>query len=315
MLVAEPQQLTEAARTILEEAGQVEVRACTTEELTEAFDRYDVIWIRLGHVIDAATIGSNPRCRLLAVPATGLDHVDLDACTRAGIRVVSLRGETVFLRDVRATAEHTVGLLLALVRHTVPAHASVLEGDWDRDRFRGRDLHGRRAGVVGVGRLGTLVAGYLSAFGMQVVGYDPRPDFPADVPADIERETSLVELLRRSDVVTLHVPLEPATHHLIGRDELAAMPPGSVLVNTSRGGLVDSQALTAALEAGAIAGAALDVVEGEPDIRDNPLWDYARHHSNLLLTPHLGGNTVESGAKTDVFLANLVRDVLDGTRP
>src|SRR5439155_13217606 len=134
------------------------------------------------------------------------------------VRVVSLRGETEFLRDVRATAELTLALALALLRRIPQAAASVLSGAWDRDRFRGRELFGKVAGIVGMGRLGTIVTGYLRALGMHVFGYDPGGDFPH---SGASRAQTLGELLARSDLVSLHVSYDASTHHLIGRDELA----------------------------------------------------------------------------------------------
>ncbi len=143
---------------------------------------------------------------------------------------------------------------------------------------------------------------------MNVIGYDPRPDFPRDAARQMG---TLDELLEAADVVSLHVSYSEQTRHLIGRHELAVMKPSAVLVNTSRGGIVDEAELLAALEDGRLAGAALDVVDGEPNVgRDHPLVAYARRHDNLLIVPHVGGNTAESFAKTEVFLAGKVVEAL-----
>jgi D-3-phosphoglycerate dehydrogenase / 2-oxoglutarate reductase len=306
VLIAEPEGFSPRAVALLRERAEVELRACTRDELAAAFATHDVVWFRLGHRIDAALLAGAGRCRVLATPVTGLDHIDLQACAARGIRVVSLRGEVEFLRTVRATAELTLGLLLALVRRIPAAHAHVLDGGWDRDRFRGRELHGRTAGLVGVGRLGTIVAGLLAALGMEVLGADPRPDFPDGVT-----RVSLEELLTRSDVVSVHASYGPSTRHLIGARELGLLRPGAVLVNTSRGGVVDEGALLAALVEGRLAGAALDVIDGEPDIgAQHPLVRYAQAHENLILVPHIGGNTLESFEKTEVFLAGRVLEAL-----
>ena len=241
--IVEPLEFSPAAVRILETAGEVELRACRREELRDVFADYDVVWMRLGHRIDEALLGPGPRCRILAAPVTGLDHIDLAACERRGIRVVSLRGEVDFLREVRGTAELTVGLAIALMRHIAPAAASVRQGNWNRDLFRGNELFGGTVGIVGMGRLGTLAAGYLRAFGMTVLGYDPRDDFPFEAA---ERVASLHELLRRANLVILLVRYDSSTRHMIGAREFAAMRPGAVLVNTSRGGVVDEEALLAA---------------------------------------------------------------------
>jgi D-3-phosphoglycerate dehydrogenase len=218
--------------------------------------------------------------------------------------VVSLKGEVEFLRSVRATAELTVALAFALMRRIPNAVQSVRSGEWDRDLFRGHELFGKTVGIVGLGRLGTLAAGYFKAFGMNVLGYDIRSDFPVKVA---DRVATLTELLQRSDVVTLHVAYDLSTRHLIGKPQIDTMPSHAVLINTSRGGVVDETALLSALQHGRIAGAALDVLDGEPDINKNhPLIEYATKHDNLLITPHVGGNTVESFIKTEMFLAEKV---------
>jgi D-3-phosphoglycerate dehydrogenase / 2-oxoglutarate reductase len=307
ILVAEPQDFSGEARRILEDVARVRLEQCTREQLGAAFGAYDAVWFRLAHRVDAALLGAHPRCRILATPVTGLDHIDLAACEARGVRVISLRGETEFLRDVRATAELAVTLVLALIRRIPQAAESVRRGEWRRDLFRGGELHGKTAGIVGVGRLGRIVADYLRAFGMRVIGVDPRPDFPRDV----ERADSLEALLPVCDVVSLHVSYDGSTRGLIGVRELNLMKTSAVLVNTSRGGVIDEAALLAALESGRLAGAALDVVEGEPDVRpEHPVLRAAARLENLLVVPHIGGNTRESFAKTEVFLARKVAEAL-----
>jgi D-3-phosphoglycerate dehydrogenase len=311
ILVAEPEGFSARAVEVLSQVGDVELRCVPADAVSDALRAYDVFWFRLGYQLRGPVLPERPRCRVLATPVTGLDHVDLDGCRARGIRVVSLRGETEFLRGVRATAELTVGLALALLRRIPVAFDAVRGGRWTRDPFRGRELFGKTAGIVGMGRLGTLVAGYLRAFGTDVVGYDPRPDFPA---AAARRAASLDELLAVSDLVSVHVTYGPSTVHLIGPAQLAAMKPGTILVNTSRGGVVDDAAVLEALRLGRLAGAALDVLDGEPAIgADHPLVAYARSHDNLLIVPHIGGNTWESFEKTEIFLAGRVVEALAET--
>ncbi len=308
IIIAEPERFSEQAVSRLREVGEVILRTVDRDGLRRAFQEFDVVWFRLAHRIDATMLGDKPRCRILATPVTGLDHIDLEACAARGIRVVSLKGETEFLREVRATAELTVGLMLALMRKIPQASRSVQDGVWDRDLFQGHELYSKTAGIIGVGRLGSIVAGYLRAFGMHVVGYDPRPDFPSDACA---RAQTLGEVLEQADVVSLHVSYGPATRHLIGATELAVMKPEAVLINTSRGGVVDEVALLSALESGRLAGAALDVLDGEPDIDGkHPVAAASRRLDNLLVVPHLGGNTVESFEKTERFLAERVVEAL-----
>jgi D-3-phosphoglycerate dehydrogenase len=308
ILIAEPLDFSPAALETLRTAGDVELRACGRRELAAAFGQYDVIWFRLAHRIDADLLGAKPHCRILATPVTGLDHIDLAACEKRGVRVMSLRGETEFLKNVRATAELTIGLTIGLMRNITAAHAAARRGEWDRDRFRGRELFGRTVGIVGMGRLGTLVAGYLRAFGTRVIGYDPRHDFPDEAAQRIDR---LDDLLAISDIVVLLVKYDESTRNLMGSHEFAAMKSGAVLINVARGGVVDERALLAALESGRLAGAALDVLSGEPAISaDHPIVAYSRKHDNVLLTPHIGGNTLESFEKTENFLAEKVAQAL-----
>jgi D-3-phosphoglycerate dehydrogenase / 2-oxoglutarate reductase len=308
VLIAEPRDFSPRARRILEEAADVRLEAVDGEGLARGMATYDVVWIRLARRITSDVLGSRPRCRILATATTGLDHIDLEACGRLGIRVVSLRGETEFLRSVRATAEHTLALTLALLRRVPAAHAAAIAGEWDRDRFRGGELFEKTVGIVGVGRLGSLIAGYFRALGAQVIGCDPRSDYPHEAATRI---ANLHELLARSDIVCLCVNYDASTHRLIGPAEFAAMKRTAMLVNTSRGGVIDEQALLEALQSGRLAGAALDVLDGEPAIDEShPIVRYAGLHDNVVLTPHLGGNTSESLDKTETFLAGRVVEAL-----
>lgn len=304
VLITEPEGFSPLAVERLRAVADVELSTVDRPGLVAALGAYDVVWLRLGHRLDADTLAHATRCRIIATPVTGLDHLDLEACAARGIRVVSLRGEVAFLRTVRATAEHTLALMLALLRRLPAAHGHVLEGGWDRDLFRGRELGDKVVGLVGVGRLGTLVAGYLRAFGCTVLGYDPRPDYPHDVA---ERVSSLPELMARVDIVSLHLTYDRSTRHLIDAAQLAYLRPHAVLINTARGGVLDDRALYDALVSHRLAGAALDVIDGEPEVgRDHPLVALARTTDRVLITPHLGGNTFESFEKTELFLAGRV---------
>lgn len=308
ILIAEPLDFAPRALELLRQAAEVVVQRTDGEQLAAAFGEYDVVWVRLANRITAEMLGNHPRTRVLAVPTTGLDHVDLEACRRLGIRVVSLRGEIDFLKNVRATAELTLTLALALLRHLPAAARSVVEGGWNRDLFRGSEVFEKNVGIVGVGRLGTITAGYFRALGATVLGYDPRPDFPHEAARRIDR---LPDLLRESDIVCVMVRYDESTRRLFGPAEFAAMKPGAVLVNTSRGGVVDERAMLASLESGRLAGAALDVLDGEPQItREHSVVAYARTHGNVLIVPHIGGNTLESLQKAETFLAGKVVDAL-----
>ncbi len=335
LLIAEPADFSLSALAYLQTVFTVEMQPIDPHDAAawqRAFLDYDAIWFRLSRHIDAQIIGDNPRCQILATPVTGLDHVDLATCAAKNIKVVALRGEVDFLKTIRATAEHTLALLFALLRHIVPAAVHVADGRWQRDLFRGVELAGLTVGLVGVGRLGALVAPMLKALHMTVLAYDPRVDFPEELIHDgtLQRVGSLEELCIQSDVISIHVNYSEQTHHLLNHDVFHAMRSamhsavnsavraaqeqtkqknGKWLINTSRGGVVDEAAMLAALSDGTLAGVALDVLQGEPHITDaHPVVAFAKAHPEIpmVITPHIGGNTYQSFAKTEQFLAERV---------
>jgi D-3-phosphoglycerate dehydrogenase len=296
VLIAESRGFSETALGVLRGAAEVTLADLDRPGLLRAVGQAEALWVRLRHKIDQEVLAAGPRLRVVATATTGLSHIDLEAAERRRVRVLSLAGETDFLRQVRATAEHTLGLLLALLRQTPAAVDHVRQGGWNRDLFRGREVAGKTVGIVGYGRLGRLVAQYLRAMGARVVWSDPY----------VEGEGLTLEaLLRAADVVSLHASLTPETRGFFGKPEFAAMRPGAWLVNTARGELVEEAALLEALESGRLAGAALDVLSGEDagGMGQHPLVQYARRNANLLITPHLGGCTAESMEKTERFLA------------
>lgn len=303
VLNAEPDRYSPRARAALQEVAEVVEEALDREALLRRVPDFDALIVRLAHRVDREVLAAGTRLRAVATATTGLDHVDLAAARERGVEVLSLRGEHEFLRSVSATAEHTWALLLALLRHIPAAHHAASRGEWDRDRFRGRELEGKRLGVLGLGRIGAKVADYGRAFGMEVRAYDR---YLEAWPDGVGCAESLDALLAWSDVLTVHVPLNEDTRGMLGARQLARMPKGSWLVNTSRGAVVSGQDLVDALRAGHLAGAAVDVVEGETEPggpAQDPLVRYAREHDALLVTPHVGGATAESMEKTEVFMA------------
>jgi D-3-phosphoglycerate dehydrogenase len=254
-----------------------------------------------------------PNVRFVATCTTGLDHIDVDYCKSRNIAVLSLQGDP-FLREVHGTAEHTVALMLSLLRRIPQAHKDVCEGRWDREAWQGSELHGKTVGIVGLGRVGMQVMHLVKAFGAETVWKDVGILGVEESRLYDACECDALEyLLRESDIVTLHVPLNDSTRGMIGAKELAQMKPTAYLVNTSRGAVVDEEALVWALREGRIAGAALDVLVDEPYINDE-LADYARERDNLVLTPHIGGNTSESRLKTQLRMVEKIREFLGGVR-
>jgi D-3-phosphoglycerate dehydrogenase / 2-oxoglutarate reductase len=297
VLIAESKAFSHRAAETIRATGHVLFMQATRNQLLRSLRDIDVLWVRLGHRIDAEVMNAAPRLRYILSATTGLNHIDLVEAERRGIEVISLRGETDFLRDVHATAEHTVALILAMLRKLPAATLSAVLGAWERERFRGEELYGKTVGIVGYGRLGRMVAPLLHAFGARVVANDRKSTLPAAVPLD--------QLLWEADIVSLHVSFDESLRGFFGRKQFTRMRPHSWFVNTSRGELVDEDALIEALRSGHLAGAALDVVSGEnnADLSTHPLVLYAREHPNLILTPHIGGCTTESLEKAELFLA------------
>jgi D-3-phosphoglycerate dehydrogenase len=308
ILISESEGFSREALAILSKVGSVTAADLDRASLLAAVPHADVLWIRLRHRIDREVFAAASRLRVLASPTTGLDHIDLEEADRRSIQVISLRGAQEFLRDVRATAELTIGLMLSILRNIPAAAKDVTDGNWRRDRFKGYELRGAKVGIVGFGRLGRLVAGYLDTFGARVLACDTKP-FAA--PPSVEVCT-FGELIARADIVSVHVELNPTSFGLFDRDAFSRMKQGAVFVNTARGDVVQSDALIDALARGHLRAAAVDVVSGEAatGVSALPLVQYAKDHPELLVTPHIGGCTYESMAMTEVFLAERVRAAL-----
>lgn len=303
ILNLEPYGYSLAARSVLERIGHVDDGPLSRDVLLKSIGNYEILIVRLGHIIDAEVMDAAPRLKTIVSATTGLNHIDLAEAEKRGIDVVSLKGETEFLEGIHATAEYTWALLLTLIRKIPQAHANVLAGGWNRDLFKGHELYGRTLGIIGLGRIGTKIARYGLAFGMEVIAYDLRK--PSKLPYGIELK-SLEETLAMSDVISIHVNYSPENHGMIGKTEISAMKNGALLINTSRGEVIDENALLRGLLSGHLSGAALDVLCGENAAggKSMGLINYARSSDNLIITPHTGGCTYESMEKTEIFMAN-----------
>lgn len=307
ILNAEPEGYSEEARAILREVGELVEEPVLQECLAERVRGFDALIVRLGLRVPREVLEAADRLRAVVTATTGLDHVDLEAAAERGVAVLSLQGETEFLRTVPATAEHTWALLLALVRRVPWAFDDVRRGGWDRDRFRGWGLAGRRLGILGLGRIGEQVARYGLAFGMTVGAYDPHHQRGVE---GVQRFATLKDFLCWSEVLSVHLPLADGTRGLLNKERLALLPRGALVVNTARGAIIDEDALVALLRTRHLGGAAVDVLAEEqpPERRaQSPLLRYAREYDNLLVTPHLGGATSDAMARTEVFMAEKLR--------
>jgi D-3-phosphoglycerate dehydrogenase len=280
-----PEQLAELAR-----AHGMEVIA--QDELTDAVAADVEVILSDSVRLDAARMSRHPRARFALAISAGYDYVDLAEAGRRGM-VVSHCPDFATI----AVAEHTLGLMLALARHIPAAHASVREGRWDPFSFKGCELRGRTLGIIGFGRIGQQVAVLGRAVGMEVLA--------------ICRESPAAQrarLLAQSDVVSFHVPLDEETRGMANRQMFGAMRDGVLVVNTSRGAVVDTIALAEALGSGKVAAAALDVLAGEPDVAGNPLLGLER----VVLTPHIGGYTREARRRLSEEVFRTVSGFLTG---
>ena len=313
ILNLEPESYSAEALAILQSLGRVDNGPLTRLELLVRLHEYEMLIVRLAHQVDQEIFDHASSLKAIVTATTGLDHIDMAYAETKNIKVLSLRGETEFLLSIPATAEHTWALLLALVRRIPAAFQSVLAGEWERDRFKGHDLAGKKLGILGLGRIGEMVARFGQAFNMRVISYD---SYRRDWLPGVDRALDMKTLLRQSQVLCVHVPLNEETENLLGASELAQLPPGALLVNTSRGQIIDEAALLSALEQGQLAGAALDVIWDEriAGPSRSELVQYARTHENLLITPHIAGATFESMAATEIFMARNLRTFLESLR-
>ncbi len=297
------------AKTVLESLGKVDYATPTQRKLRKLIVKYDIVVTQLGLRFDGAVLEHASRLRVIATTTTGTDHIDLRAAQKRGVTVVSLKEAKDLLEEIPSTAEHAWGLLLALVRNIAPAAEAVQSGAWDGKPFAGIELKGKTLGIIGVGRLGTMMARFGKAFGMEVIGTDIRK-----ISTSVCKRVSLDALLKTTDVISLHVHLTPETEHMIGTKELRKMKPAAVLINTSRGNIVDERAVISALKTKKISGYATDVLAGETrfsgDCSRDPLVRYAKTHGNVLITPHIGGRTNDARRKTDKYIAEQVRTML-----
>jgi D-3-phosphoglycerate dehydrogenase len=269
-------------------------------DIAERIGDYDGLIVRSATKVTAELIERAPNLKVIGRAGVGVDTIDVDAATERGIAVLTApAGNTI------SAAELTLALTLALARRVPAADRSMKAGQWDRKSFSGTELYGKTLGLVGAGRIGGEVAKRARAFGMQVVAFDPFLIAERALTLGIER-VELEELLRRADVVSLHVPLTDATAGLLGDRELALMKPTAVIINAARGGVVSEAALVRALQAKQIGGAALDVFEQEPLPADHPL----RSLDNVILTPHLGASTAEAQQNVALEIAEAVRAAL-----
>jgi D-3-phosphoglycerate dehydrogenase len=269
--------------------------------LLSAVANADALLVRSATQVDSEVFAATTQLKVVARAGVGLDNVDVPAATERGVMVVNAPTS-----NIVSAAEHAAALLLAVARRIPAADQSLRDGQWKRSSFNGVELNGKTAGIVGLGKIGQLLAQRLAAFGMNLIAYDPyvAPARAAQLGIEL---VSLDELLARADTISIHLPKTPETKGLIGKEQLALVKPSVIIVNDARGGLIDEDALADALREGRVAGAGIDVFVKEP-CTDSPLFELP----NTVVTPHLGASTVEAQDRAGTDVARSVALALAG---
>jgi len=272
----------------------------------------DALFAPMGFVFDRKKIDLCKKLSVIATPTTGEYHIDVNYAKSKGVSICSLKKHKQFLQTITATAELTWGLIISITRKLLQAEKSVKNFEWNGISFGKQTpkmLSEMSLGIIGLGRLGRIVANYGKAFNMNVFYYDPYVN-----NENFNRCEQLIDLAKVSDIVSLHVHLNEETKYLIDSNFINQMPKKSYIINTSRGGIINENDMLTALKNGHLAGVALDMLENEhlPDfnLNQNSIVQYARHNDNIIITPKIGGATVDSWEKTEKFIIDLIFDEL-----
>lgn len=289
------------ALKVLEDIADVDYVEADRDILMERIGEYDAYYASAYVRTDKEIIERAHRLKVIATPATGNDHIDTDIIKRKGIDILDISKEYKLLDTFSATAELTWGLILACMRNLPRAFEEAKKGNWVREDLAGRQLLGKTLGILGYGRLGKMLAMMGKGFRMKVIACDIKK-FKAQGIKQVDFNT----LLATSDILTINIHLTKENKGLFSREVFLKMKPGIVLINTSRGAIIDEEALLQALESGQVRAAGLDVIHGEwnKDLANHPLIKYARTHDNLVITPHIAGATFESIVDARLFLAD-----------
>ena len=288
------------ALATLQEAVDLDYRASSRATLLEAIGECDAYWGDICVKVDKEVLDRAKNLKVVCVAATGTDHIDKEELARRGIRLLCIAKDYGLLDTFTATAECAWMLLQTCHRHFRDATAGALQGNWKREDFCGDQLSGRTLGVLGVGRLGKMTVEFGKAFRMRVLGCDHLP-FEIEGVEPVDFDT----LLREADDISIHIHMLPENYHLFNEEVFGKMKDGAVVVNTSRGDLIDEDALLRALESGKLAAFGSDVLHNEwrDDMRESPVVQYAQTHANVVITPHIGGCTHKSMVDARNFTA------------
>ncbi len=311
IVVTESEDFSKQALKLLSNIGTVSLLNVQDENvLLESIKEADVLFIRLKFHISQKIIDTAPKLKYILTATTGLDHIDVDYFENKGGNVISLKGENNFLSSIPSTAEHTWGLLLALMRNTSIAFEDVKKGYWRRDLFKGSNLKEKKIGLLGLGRVGIQVAKYAEAFGLEVGFYD----IENKSDTNYRRFDNPKNLFIWSDIISIHIPLNKANIHFVSQQLLDNLKNSTILINTSRGAIIDETYLCHLIKMNRIGGYAADVLENEIALKSNvekeKLVLLAQQGYNVLLTPHIAGATYESMEMTEEFIAEKLYKIM-----
>jgi len=303
ILITEPKDFNSEQLSILEQYGKVLLGPFSRKELLKSVSHVEVLIIRLAHRIDEELLGKAPNLEYILTPTTGLNHIDTNITKKRNVRIISLKGETKFLETIPSTAEHSLALMLSLIRKIPAAHKHVLNNDWDRDLFKSHNLNSLTLGILGYGRVGKQMAKYADIFNMPWIFYDTDKKL-INSPNSIE---NLNVFLGQIDVLSIHIPLEKENENFLNAKNLKNLKRGCYIINTSRGEIVEDEAMATLLRNGYLGGLATDVLNFEQDEHkrnQSVLLKTAKDMDNVIITPHIAGATYQSMWLTEEFIVD-----------
>lgn len=303
----EPKDYSKKAISIWEESGYQYVEGSWNDYFSfKANEEVKVLIVRLGGMVTSEVLDAFPNLKFVISATTGHNHLDKDAIAKRDIKLISLRGHEDFLKTIPSTAEFTWALLLNLLRKIPSSISHVEDGNWDRELFKGYQLYGKKIGLVGLGRIGSIVARYAEAFGMIVEYVDPNEE-----NTRYQKKMTLEDLVEDVDILSIHVHSDESNYNLIDAEIISKLKEGAYLLNTSRGEVWDEQAVVDSVLSGKLSGAGTDVVVNETTGREqSPIWK-ARNHPNILLTPHIGGASFDAMWQCELFVQKLAMESLE----
>lgn len=304
ILVTGPHLATQA-RELAEASGYTIVHTPpypSEEMLKEHIQRHDPVGVvsRMGQ-FTASAMSAGKSLKVISKHGAGVDNIDVDAATACNIQVIRAAGA-----NAVSVAEQAIALIFATVKQVIPLDESIRDGRWEKANFEGRELAGMRLGLIGAGAIASATGKLARGIGLELTVFDPYASDDQIAAMGASRALQIEELLKQSNIVSLHCPLTEQTHHLLNEERLNLLPKGSFVINTARGGLIDEQALLAALESGQIAGAGLDTFEEEPPKAVTALM----RSSRVVMSPHIGGATAEAGARVGTLAVSGIVEVL-----